>query len=193
MSANQVAFAPRLTFVSTTGPTLDHDSAKARRAHTTRANFARRRQRLVSEYAAQKQKEHHTSLTPLQADEHAVQAVRCSQLPFLSHPGLDRILRGNDAFFINHSSDAVLAMMQSDWAGFLPDPTMFEVSLYFARQFYAARRQQHTHRSMVDAYKGGAIRAVRQRLNEGLDGLSDSLIAAILILTVLDVRPAYLE
>ncbi|KAJ9644239.1 hypothetical protein H2204_001590 [Knufia peltigerae] len=138
MSANQVAFAPRLTFVSTTGPTLDHDSAKARRAHTTRANFARRRQRLVT-------------------------------------------------------SDAVLAMMQSDWAGFLPDPTMFEVSLYFARQFYAARRQQHTHRSMVDAYKGGAIRAVRQRLNEGLDGLSDSLIAAILILTVLDVRPAYLE
>lgn len=91
------------------------------------------------------------------------------------------------------ASDAVLAMMQSDWAGFLPDPTMFEVSLYFARQFYAARRQQHTHRSMVDAYKGGAIRAVRQRLNEGLDGLSDSLIAAILILTVLDVRPAYLE
>jgi len=77
--------------------------------------------------------------------------------------------------------------MQSDWARFLPDPTMLDVSLYFARHVYAARRQHHAVQFVVDTYKGRAIRSVRERLNYGSSSLSDSLIAAVLILTVLDV------
>jgi hypothetical protein len=45
-----------LTFVSMTGPTLNDSSAKAMRAHTTRANFRKRRHRLVQEYLDQKAK-----------------------------------------------------------------------------------------------------------------------------------------
>lgn len=88
------------------------------------------------------------------------------------------------------ASDTALAVMQSDWARFLPDPTMLDVSLYFARYVYAARLQHHAVQFVVDAYKGRAIRSVRERLNDGINGLSDSLVAAILILTVLDVRLA---
>jgi hypothetical protein len=83
--------------------------------------------------------------------------------------------------------DTALVVMQSDWARFLPDPTMLDVSLYFAGQVYAARRQHHGVQFVVDANKGRAIRSVRERLNDGPNGLSDSLVAAILILTVLDV------
>lgn len=82
-------------------------------------------------------------------------------------------------------SDTALAVMKSDWARFLPDPTMLDVSLYFARHVHAARLQDHV---ILDKHKGRAIRSVRERLNYGIDGLSDSLIAAILILTVVDVR-----
>lgn len=86
------------------------------------------------------------------------------------------------------ASDTALAVTQSDWARFLPDPTMLDVSLCFARQVYAARLQHHALQFFADTYKGRAIRSVRERLNGGPNGLGDSLVAAILILTVLDVR-----
>lgn len=88
------------------------------------------------------------------------------------------------------ASDTTLAVMKSDWAHFLPDPTMLDVSLYFARHVYAARLQQHAFRTVLDKYKGRALRSVRERLNHGSSGLSDSFVAAILILTVVDVRLA---
>jgi hypothetical protein len=104
MSANRVGFVPNLTFVSITGPTLDHISAKAMRAHTTRANFARRRLRLVREYAAQK--ECASRIEPLQVEEDGQTTDRDQvvdiQLPIFSHPGLDRKLNSKDAFFINY-------------------------------------------------------------------------------------------
>jgi len=104
MSANKAVFVPNLTFVSITGPTLDNTSAKAMRAHTTRANFARRRRRMVREYADRK--ECATCVKPLQVEEDGQiidfdQAVDI-QLPIFNHPGLDRKLNIKDAFFINH-------------------------------------------------------------------------------------------
>lgn len=107
MSANGVALVPNLTFVSTAGPTLDHASAKAMRAHITRANFARRRRRLVREYA--EQREHTVCLKPRQVkgDSHARQVTDRGQVvniqsPILSLPGLDQRLNRADAFFIIH-------------------------------------------------------------------------------------------
>ena len=87
-------------------------------------------------------------------------------------------------------SDATFALIQSDWARFLPDPTMMDVSLYFARHVYVSRQQNQSVQLIVDTYKGKAIQSVRKRLDYGSDGLSDSLVAAILILTVVDVRPS---
>lgn len=86
-------------------------------------------------------------------------------------------------------SDTALAVIQSDWARFLPDPTMLDVSLYFARHVYAARRQHRSVQFILDTYKGKAIQSVRERLNNGPEGVTDSVVAAILILTVLDVCP----
>lgn len=104
MSASKVGIVPNLTFVSITGPTLDNISAKAMRAHTTRANFARRRRRLVREYADQK--ECATRVEPRQVEKDG-QTRDCDQvvdvqLPIFSHPHLDRKLNGRDAFFISH-------------------------------------------------------------------------------------------
>ena len=87
-------------------------------------------------------------------------------------------------------SDTALAVMQSDWAPFLPDTTMLDVSLYWGRHYYAARLQRHAVHLVADAYKGRAIRSVRENLISGSNSPSDSLIAAILILTVLEVRLA---
>ena len=39
-----------LTFILSNGPALDNVGSKTMRAHTTRANFARRRRRLVIEH-----------------------------------------------------------------------------------------------------------------------------------------------
>ena len=104
MSANKVGFVPNLTFVSITGPTLDIISAKAMRAHTTRANFARRRLRLVREYADQK--ECAARVEPQQVEEDGQTTDRNQeadiQLPIFSHPGLDRNLNGKDVFLINY-------------------------------------------------------------------------------------------
>lgn len=89
------------------------------------------------------------------------------------------------------SDTASLAVMKSDWARLLPDPAMLDVSLYFARHVYAARRPRHAVRSVLgdlDKYNGKAIRSVRESLSYGSNGLSDSLVAAIIILTILDVR-----
>ncbi|KAK5089758.1 hypothetical protein LTR70_006600 [Exophiala xenobiotica] len=207
MSANKVDFVPNLTFVTITGPTLGNINAKAMRAHTTRANFTRRRLRLVREYADQKACAAHVEPHQAKEDDQTTdrnQAVDI-QLPVFSHPSLDQRLNGKDAFLINHltramqklhlvtnipASDTALAVMQSDWARFLPDPTMLDVSLYWARNLYATRLQHRAVQFVVDTYKGRAIRSVRERLNDGSDSLTDSLVAAVLILTVLDVRLA---
>lgn len=87
--------------------------------------------------------------------------------------------------------DTTLAVMRSDWVRFLPDPAMLDVSLYWAGHVYIARRQRDEVQLVVDEYKGRAIRSVRERLNDVSNGLSDSLIAAILILTILDVRSPF--
>jgi len=84
-------------------------------------------------------------------------------------------------------SDTALARMPSDWTHLLPDPTMFDVSLYLAGHVYAARLQRQAIQFIVDSYQGRAIRSVRHNLAKMSNGLSDSLVAAILILTVIDV------
>lgn len=68
---------------------------------------------------------------------------------------------------------------------------MQDVSLYFARHVYASRRHNQQVQLILDTYKGRAIQSVRQRLDYGSDGLSDSLVAAILILTVADVSSRF--
>lgn len=104
MSANKMDSVPDLTFVSITGPALDKVSAKAMRAHTTRANFARRRRRLVRDYA--EKKECASRSKPPQVKEHGPNTDRGLvvdiRLPMLSHPGLDRTLNRKDAFFIEY-------------------------------------------------------------------------------------------
>lgn len=85
-------------------------------------------------------------------------------------------------------SDTTLVTMHSDWVGLLPDPTMLDVSLYLAGHVYAARLQRQAVQFIVDTYQGRAIRSVRKHLTDMSNGLSDSLVAAILILTVIDVR-----
>jgi hypothetical protein len=94
---------PNYTFVSTTGPTLDNVSAKAMRAHTTRANFARRRLRLVREYADQTKPTTHG--TPIQNKEDSKQtdreALTPTKTPIVTYPSFGRDLHRTDAFFIN--------------------------------------------------------------------------------------------
>lgn len=53
-----------------------------------------------------------------------------------------------------------------------------------------ARRQRHAVQLVVDVYKGRAIRSVMERLNYGSNGLSNSLVAAVLVLTVHNVHLA---
>lgn len=226
--ASKMGLASNLTFVSITGPTLDKRSAKAMRAHVTKANFARRRRRLVQDHVAQK--ECTACAKRLKRDEHGIDkddnlAVDV-QLPILGHPGLDQQLNRTDAFYIHHcayntarqfvilnsyskltytpvivtqamerlhlvpgipESEAASALAQSDWARFLPDPTMLDVSLYFARHVDVARKKHRAVQIVVDTYKGKAIQSVRERLNYGSEDLSDSLVAATLILTITNV------
>jgi hypothetical protein len=77
--------------------------------------------------------------------------------------------------------------MESEWACFLTDPAMLDVSLSFARRVYRARLQHYAIQFVVDTYKDRAIRSVNERLNDGSNGLSDSLVRAVLVLSVLDV------
>lgn len=73
MPANARPNGAEWMFVSMSGPTLDTFSSKAVRAHTTKANFAKRRRRLVQEH--QLLKTQHPSLiqpgpeTPLHSDD----------------------------------------------------------------------------------------------------------------------------
>jgi hypothetical protein len=100
MSA-KAGFVPNLTFVSMSGPTLDNVSAKAMRAHTTKANFARRRQRLVREYAEQKERD--ARVGPVQVEDDSQTTCHHQVVDIqLSHPGLDQRLNGEDTFLINH-------------------------------------------------------------------------------------------
>lgn len=74
------------------------------RAHTTRANFARRRRRLVRKYVDYKESTAH--LQPLQTEEDGQftdrnQAVEIPR-PIFRHSRLNSKLNGNDAFLINH-------------------------------------------------------------------------------------------
>jgi hypothetical protein len=83
--------------------------------------------------------------------------------------------------------DTQLMLWKSDWVRFLAfDPMMLNVSLYFA--VYAARMRDHALSSAMEVYKGRALRSVRERLDVNSSAYSDSMIAAILLLTVTDVR-----
>lgn len=101
---HKMGSAADLTFVSITGPILDKVNAKAMRAHTTRANFARRRRRLVRDYADQK--ESAARIGSLRIREDGLNTDRGLvidiQHPIFSHPGLNYRLNRKDAFFIHH-------------------------------------------------------------------------------------------
>ena len=88
---------------------------------------------------------------------------------------------------ITKTLDTTSYAMKSEWGCFLLDPITLDVALCFARHVYAVRLQHHAYQLTAAAYKGKALRSVRKRLNDGSKGLSDSLVAAIIILTILDV------
>jgi hypothetical protein len=101
-----VGVVQNLTFVSMTGPTLDVTSAKAMRAHTTKANFARRRRRLVQEYHEQQEKQDHASrVKPVSEVESRelskpVQPVHIQSL-IPKQPSVTRKLKEDDALLID--------------------------------------------------------------------------------------------
>lgn len=101
---SKMGLASHFTFVSITGPTLDKSSAKAMRAHTTKANFARRRRRLVRDHAAQK--DNVACVKFVQGEEVGLTTDRGlvvgSRPPLLSHPGVDQQLNRTDALYIQH-------------------------------------------------------------------------------------------
>lgn len=117
---------------------------------------------------------------------------RCSRLTF--HPHI--VTQAMQKLYLVADipeSDTAFAPTHSDWARYLRDPTMLDVSLYFARHVYAARQQNQSVQLIVDTYKGKAIRSVRERLNCGSDGVTDSLVAAIITLVIIDVRPSRIK
>lgn len=84
-------------------------------------------------------------------------------------------------------TDRNSTMMHSYWKQLLSDPTMLNVSLYFATHVYAARLRHHAEQFLTDAAKGNALHTLGKRLSATSQDPPDSLIAAILTLTVLDV------
>lgn len=103
MSASTAGSVPNLTFVSMSGPLLDKASAKAMRAHTTKANFARRRQRRVREYATRRDRR------PGEEDGQSTdrnQAVEL-QMPISIRPAFACKLDGKDAVMMRYRSSTM--------------------------------------------------------------------------------------
>lgn len=92
-----MGLASELTFVSTTGPTLDQVSAKAMRAHTTRENFRRRRQRLVREY--EEHKDRAALRKPARPGDQP--STILTPVRMVKQPSFERRLSGENAFMIN--------------------------------------------------------------------------------------------
>jgi hypothetical protein len=90
----------KLTFVSISGPSLDHDSAKLMRAHTTKANFARRRQQKVQDYAERKERDARGSgrLQQITAQVTLVDTQLLSPRYLALYQGLGQ----TDSYFIDH-------------------------------------------------------------------------------------------
>ncbi|KPI34551.1 uncharacterized protein AB675_7403 [Cyphellophora attinorum] len=180
-----------LTFVSMTGPTLNESSAKAMRAHTTRANFRKRRHRLVQEYLDQKAKSAPPGTgmaTPTTPDTRPPQVLSgimlkddASLINYLTHE-MEKLYPATGRVGGDQSS----SRMHSHWVSLLSDPAMRNVSLYFATQVYMERLRLHTEQFLVSAAKGTALQSLGDRLNGFSGECPDSLIAAILTLTVLD-------
>ncbi len=103
MGANEAGSDSTLTFVSVSGPTLDKASARAMRAHTTRANFARRRQRQMRAYAERNARAAQNGSAKVEeADQTMGRAkVVTFHLPLAKYRSLGQTLSGKDAFFIN--------------------------------------------------------------------------------------------
>jgi hypothetical protein len=89
------------------------------------------------------------------------------------------------------ASDEAIATTEADWTRSLADSTMLDVTLYFARFVYASRLQGYAIQFTVAAYRGRAIRSIRERIAAPTEGLNNDLLAAILVISVLDVSIAY--
>jgi hypothetical protein len=87
---------------------------------------------------------------------------------------------------IEHSDEAVTAT-EANWNRSLADPTMLDVTLYFARLVYTFRMQGYAVQFAITAYRGRAIRSIRERVGAPTERLNDELLAAILVISVLDV------
>lgn len=86
------------------------------------------------------------------------------------------------------TSDVASNLIKIDWMSLLLDPTMLDVSIYFAREVYAARSPHYADVLAVDLHRGNALRSMRRRVGAGLNSLNDSLLAAVLLMTIADVR-----
>lgn len=86
------------------------------------------------------------------------------------------------------TSDVASNVIDIDWTSLLHDRTMLDVSIYFAREVHAARSPHHADMLAVDQYKGNALRSMRQRIGAASDSFSDGILAAVLLMTIADVR-----
>lgn len=86
------------------------------------------------------------------------------------------------------TSDVASNLINIDWTSLLLDQTMLDVSIYFAREVHAARSPHNADMLDVDLYKGNALRSMRKRVGAASEDLNDGVLAAVLLMTIADVR-----
>lgn len=90
----------QFTFISTDGPRLSTASAKVMRGHTTKRNFARRRQRLVKEFIAHENPALGTTSPKIENSVRTNEDVD-TKLSYTVHRGLAPIMNDQDALLID--------------------------------------------------------------------------------------------
>ncbi|KAH8811075.1 hypothetical protein F5884DRAFT_265510 [Xylogone sp. PMI_703] len=201
--------ALNLTFITTTGPSLGYDDERLVRAHTTRMNFTRRRQRLSQMYSARS----HSVANPIASKllgksqtgkKGTVNTLSRHGIDILPavNPPLTRTLLDENTFFISYlldSSRQILfaldvanvppeeGLKEADWFDLISsEPAMLEASLYLAANVHNVRVSKSSNSVVVNSHRGQAIRLVNERLNDLQTALSDGIMGAVFTLAFSD-------
>lgn len=207
----------RFTFISTAGPNLDPANARSVRAHTTRANFARRRLLSTRLYTAQRP-EH--ELNPEYGDlkfhypllAHKLHPLT-SSLPQNSLILLEYCESADSLFENSHSYNIVLHTLQpmifppqrsilledsnaisrdipthSSLINFMfCEPAMLEATICLAARTCHSRTNNRISLRLSYDHKSRTIRTVNEYLSNQPGMLSDGIVGAVFTLALISV------
>ncbi|KAL3706684.1 hypothetical protein TMatcc_007697 [Talaromyces marneffei ATCC 18224] len=174
----------QFTFLTHTDPALGRANTKRMRAHVTRKNFEKRRERLEDARCGNKVLRIKPQLTETGISEPELSAMKCRALnPYMGlvesdYVVIHQLFRYFRPLLLSLASDKATLLRERSWIQLnFSEPALLEASLAWGGLYHALTSSGSV--TNADVHQAKAINMINTRLNDPVTAVTDGVLGAV--------------